>query len=93
MADHRPIPYFRWWIDGPPGSVGTVRGHASPLGQLFLQPRRTFFAKKFYKENFPTAHAPKRYRTIYKNRSYRVLASPACLTRLPRTPRPPRTPS
>jgi hypothetical protein len=93
MADHRPIPYFRWWIDGPPGSVGTVRGNASPLGQLFLQPRRTFFAKKFYKENFPAAHAPKSYRTIYRNRSYRILASPDCLRRLPRTPRPPRTPS
>jgi hypothetical protein len=79
-ADHRPIPYFRWWIDGPPGSVGTVRGGASPLGQLFLQPRRTFYAKKFYKENFPPAHAPKTYKTIYMNRSYRISASPACLT-------------
>ncbi len=81
-ADHRPIPYFRWWIDGPPGSVGTVRLHASPLGQLFLQPRRTFFAKRFYRKNFPPAHAPSTYTTIYKNRSYRISASPACLARL-----------
>lgn len=81
-ADHRPIPYFRWWIDGPPGSVGTVRGHASPLGQLFLQPRRTFYAKRFYKENFPTAHAPARYKTIFMNRSYRISASPACVAKM-----------
>jgi len=82
VSDHRPIPYVRLWIDGPPGSVGTVRGGASPLGELFLQPRRTKYAKAFYKENFPKARAPEEYETIYANRSYRVLASPACLARL-----------
>jgi hypothetical protein len=83
-ADHRPIPYFRYWADGAPGTVGTVRGHASPLGQVFLEPRRTKYAKAFYKVNFPKAKAPKRYRRIYQNRSYRVLASPSCLAQLPR---------
>jgi hypothetical protein len=81
-ADHRPIPYFRFWADGAPGSVGTVRGHASPLGQVFLQPRHTKYAKAFYKENFPKAVAPKRYRRIYENRSYRVFASPTCVAKL-----------
>jgi hypothetical protein len=81
-ADHRPIPYFRFWADGPPGSVGTVRGNASPLGQVFLQPRHTTYATRFYKENFPTAVAPKRYERIYQNRSYRVSASPACVAKL-----------
>src|SRR5204863_1325541 len=30
-ADHRPIPYLRWWLDGPPNSVGTIEHRASPL--------------------------------------------------------------
>lgn len=84
-ADHRPIPYVRLWLDGAPDSVGTVRGGASPLGELFLQPRRTKYAKAFYKQNFPRARAPKRYRTIYQNRSYRVLASRGCVARLARS--------
>ncbi|WP_259315863.1 hypothetical protein [Capillimicrobium parvum] len=82
-ADHRPIPYFRFWAAGPPGSVGTVRGHASPLGELFLQPRHTKYAKRFYKKNFPKATAPARYTRIYRNRSYAVFASPRCVRRLP----------
>jgi len=77
-ADHRPIPYFRFWARGAPGTVGTVRGHASPLGELFLQPRRTKYARRFYKENFPKATAPARYRRIYRNRSYAVFASRRC---------------
>jgi hypothetical protein len=81
-ADHRPIPYFRYWADGAPGSVGTVRGNASPLGQVFLQPRHTKYANRFYKENFPTAKAPRAYRRIFQNRSYRVSASPACVAKL-----------
>jgi hypothetical protein len=85
-ADHRPIPYFRFWADGPPGSVGTVRGHASPLGQLFLAPRHTKYAKRFYKDNFPKARPPASYRRIYQNRSYRVWASPTCEARLRRLP-------
>jgi hypothetical protein len=81
-SDHRPIPYVRWWIDGPPGSVGTVRLGASALGQLFLQPRRTFYAKRFYRDNFPSGRAPRRFQTIYMNRSYRISASPACVATL-----------
>jgi len=47
-----------------------------------LQPRRTKYAKAFYMVSFPKARAPEEYETIYVNRSYRVLASPACLARL-----------
>ncbi len=83
-ADHRPIPYLRHWSEGRPGSVGTVRGHASPIGEIFLQPRRTKYAKAFYKENFPKAKRPKDFATIYENRSYRISASPGCVRRLPR---------
>jgi hypothetical protein len=82
-ADHRPIPYFRFWARGAPGTVGTVRGHASPLGELFLQPRHTKYADRFYKKNFPKARAPERYQRIYRNRSYAVYASPGCVRRLP----------
>lgn len=83
-SDHRPIPYFRWWADGDPGTVGTIRGHASPLGRLYLTPRRTHYAKAFYRRNFPRQHPPRSYVRIYQDRSYRLYAAPACVRRLPR---------
>ncbi len=79
-ADHRPIPYLRYWIGGEPGSVGTIRGQASPLGDLLLVPRKTYFAERFYKVNFPTrtARKPEGYTRLYQNRSWRVYAAPGC---------------
>ncbi len=37
-GDHRPMPYARFWLDGAPGSVSTVEGDASPMGELLLMP-------------------------------------------------------
>ena len=37
-GDHRPIPYARFWLGGAPGTVGTVEGGASPMGELLLMP-------------------------------------------------------
>jgi hypothetical protein len=84
-ADHRPIPYVRYWLGGDPGSVGTIEAHASPLGKLLLVPRRSVQAKRFYGKNFPvaTAKRPAGYRILFQNRSYRVYAAPACVTRPP----------
>ena len=52
-ADHRPIPFLRYWLGGDPGSVGTTEAHASPLGKLHLVPRRSIPARRFYGQNFP----------------------------------------
>src|SRR3954469_20795228 len=73
-AEHRPIPYLRYWLGGDPGTVGTTEARASPLGKLFLAPRRTALAKRFYGVNLPRAAKPAGYRLLYGNRSYRVYA-------------------
>ena len=77
-AEHRPIPYIRWWLDGDPGSVGTIRNGASPLGRLLLVPRDVANVRRFYRENFPrrTARRPPGWRTLYSNRTWKVYAAP-----------------
>lgn len=80
-ADHRPIPHLRFWLGGPPGSVGTVRDGASPLGRILLVPRATALPKRLYKENFPAdVKPPPSYTRVYENRSWRVWAQPGCAT-------------
>ena len=82
-ADHRPIPFIRWWLDGDPGSVGTVANGASPVGRLFLSPRRTRVTRRTFRENFPEARPPAGYRLLYRNDTWRVDAAPECLRRPP----------
>jgi hypothetical protein len=78
-ADHRPIPYLRYWLHGDPYSVGTVAQSASPLSDLLLVPRRTRRPRIFYKENFPSdVRPPAGWRVLEQNRSWRVYASPGC---------------
>ena len=77
-ADHRPIPYIRWWMDGDPGSVGTVANGASPMSRLFLAPRDTRRTRRHFRENFPQARAPADYRPVYRNDTWRVDAAPDC---------------
>jgi len=77
-GDHRPIPYVRYWLDGKPGSVGTVEQHAQPLGRLLLLPRSVPHMKNFYKQNFPKVKPPADYGLLYSNGSWKVLAAPGC---------------
>jgi hypothetical protein len=77
-ADHRPMPYLRYWLDGDPGSVGTVEKGADPLGRLLVVPRRVPHVKRFYRENFPNVTPPASYRAIYSNDSWKVFAAPGC---------------
>ncbi len=77
-SDHRPIPYIRWWLDGDPGSVGTVENNSSPLGKLLLVPRRTRLATRFYQANFPKYAPPAGYKRLYSNRTWRIYAAPGC---------------
>jgi len=81
-AEHRPIPYIRWWLDGDPGSVGTIRKRTSPLADLLLVPRDVRSVRRFYRTNYPrrTARRPAGWRTLYANRSWKVYASPSCTT-------------
>ena len=77
-ADHRPIPFLRYWLDGKPGSVGTVEGGAAPLGRILVVPRKVPHVRRFYKENFPNVTPPASYRAIYGNGSWKVFAAPGC---------------
>ncbi len=81
-ADHRPIPFLRFWLGGEPGSVGTVASNASPMGRLLLVPRRAWTTRRVYNQRagtLPTIAPPEGYRMIYRNRSWRVLAAPGCV--------------
>jgi hypothetical protein len=78
-ADHRPIPFARFWLDGDPGSVTTVENGASPMGRMLLLPRRNRSTGRVYKNNtFPRIAPPAGYRQIYRNPSWRVFAAPGC---------------
>jgi hypothetical protein len=82
-AGHRTLPFWRWWLDGPPGSVGSVVHHARPLGRLLVKPRPSPRTTAFFgppAHFFPWhARVPARYRTVYANRSFRLYAAPGCL--------------
>ena len=78
VADHRPIPFVRWWIDGDPGSVTTPHRRSAPVGKLLLTPRHTSIPARFYSGRFPTTVAPPDWRTVFQNRSWRVSAAPGC---------------
>jgi hypothetical protein len=78
-GDHRPMPYVRYWLDGPPGSVSTVAGGASPLGDLLLMPVRGPTTRRIYPPRiYPKVATPAGWTTIYENRSWRVSAAPRC---------------
>jgi hypothetical protein len=78
-ADHRPMPFIRWWLAGPPGSVTTVEDGASPLGRMLLIPRKVPTTHRIYgPKTFPHVKPPAGWRQVYRNRSWRVYASPGC---------------
>ena len=78
-GDHRPIPFARFWLGGPPGSVSTVEGRASPMGDLLLMPRRARSTRRIYNaQTFPRVAVPPGWATVYENRSWRVYAAPSC---------------
>ena len=80
-GDHRPMPYVRHWLDGAPGTVSTVEGGASPMGDLLLMPVRGPTTRRIYPPGiYPDVAVPEGWRTIYENRSWRVSAAPRCAT-------------
>jgi hypothetical protein len=79
-SDHRAIPFARFWLDGDPGSVGTVESGASPMGRILLLPRRNRSTSRLYRNNtFPKVQPPDGYTQIYRNPSWRVFAAPGCV--------------
>ncbi|MGI8624219.1 MAG: hypothetical protein ACR2NB_12225 [Solirubrobacteraceae bacterium] len=75
-ADHRPVPYLRYWLSGDPGSVGTVESGAR--SRVLLLPRRTVRNRLFYGAAFPRVSPPPGAQRVYQNRSWRVFAAPDC---------------
>lgn len=78
VADHRPIPYLRDWLDGDPGSVGTPEAGKSPLGEVLVLPRKVKRARQFYRDALPTMEPPAGWRPVYRNATWRVFAAPSC---------------
>jgi F0F1-type ATP synthase assembly protein I len=82
-ADHRPVPYLRYWLHGGPNSVNTIEKHKAPVGRVLVLPRPSRVTRRFYQENYPHVRPPAGYVQIYSNGSWRALALPACATRPP----------
>jgi hypothetical protein len=78
LADHRPLPYVRYWLRGRPGSVTTVEAGSSPLGRLLLVPRRSLPNTRFYGRNLPRVTRPPTYHRVYHGRGWTLFAAPAC---------------
>jgi hypothetical protein len=78
-ADHRPIPFVRYWLDAAPGSVRTLEGGVSRMSRMLLMPRRNSATQRVYSlKTFPVIKPPERFKQIYRNASWRVYAAPAC---------------
>jgi hypothetical protein len=78
VADHRPVPYLRYWLHGDPGSVTTVEKRSDPLGRILVVPRHSRVTNRFYGDEFPRVRPPAAYVQIYSNGSWRVFAAPGC---------------
>jgi hypothetical protein len=78
-GDHRPMPFIRWWLDGPPGSVTTAEDGASPRGRMLLLPRKGPTTRRIYgPATFPKVSVPAGWIQVYRNRSWRVYRAPGC---------------
>ena len=77
-ADHRPIPFIRYWLGGAPGSVRTVEGGASRWGRCCSCRAATAPPTASTAKTFPHVRPPAGYAQIYRNASWRVFAAPGC---------------
>ncbi|MBJ7347303.1 MAG: glycosyltransferase family 39 protein [Thermoleophilaceae bacterium] len=79
-TDHRPVPAFRFWVGGPPGSVQSAADvPAHPWAQTAIFPRSLDVAKKFY-NRAPSLTPPPRmhYEQVLLTKHWRLLATPQC---------------
>ncbi len=75
--NHRPVPAFRYELDGPPGSVQTIKDPAHRLAETILFPRDRSIAVKYYNE-VPSLTPPVGYETVFTSWAWRLYASPRC---------------
>jgi hypothetical protein len=68
-SDHRPIPYLRYWLDGPPRSVRTTEAGASRPGGVMVIAAASML------------RAPRGYERLYATASWLAYAAPRCVTR------------
>ena len=79
VANHRPLPFVRFWLDAPPGTVRTVESGAGPMGDLLLLPRRTQFTRRLYsRRTYPAVRPPAGYERVLRTRAWRLFAAPGC---------------
>ncbi|MGB0889184.1 MAG: ArnT family glycosyltransferase [Solirubrobacterales bacterium] len=81
-TDHRPVPAFRYELDGPPNSIQSIGDKDYPLAELALYPASLDVAKRFYSEipnlDPPTTPDGEPYETVYASWAWRLYASPDC---------------
>ncbi len=81
-TDHRPVPAFRYELDGPPNSIQSVGDKNYPLAELALYPASRSVAERFYSEvpslDAPTTADGEPYKTVYASWAWRLYASPDC---------------
>lgn len=75
--NHRPVPAFRYELDGPPGSVQTLADPNHPLAETILFPRDRAIALKYYNQ-VPSLTPPAGYATVHTSWAWRLYASPRC---------------
>lgn len=75
--NHRPVPAFRYELDGPPGSVQTRSDPAHPLAETILYPRDRSIAAKYY-NRVPDLTPPAGYTTVFTSWAWRLYASERC---------------
>lgn len=83
-TDHRPVPAFRYEIDGPPGSVQTTGNPETPLAALALFPANQRIVDRFYSQKKPdltppTDAAGDPYEVVFETWAWKLYASPACV--------------
>lgn len=77
-TDHKPVPYLRWWLDGAPGTVGTVEDRSRARGRIVVQPARSELQRNAYREALPDRPPPVPYLPIRETRHWLAYALPEC---------------
>lgn len=81
-TDHRPVPIFRYWVGGPPGSVQSSSDPEHPWAQIALYPRNLDVARKFYNRIPDMTPPPRlRYQQVLVTRDWRLYVTPDCARR------------
>lgn len=86
-TDHRPVPAFRYELEGPPNSVQSDNPLSGfPLAELALYPASEDVADRFYSQ-MPDLAAPtdadgEEYEVVASNWAWKLYASPGCVAKV-----------